>query len=344
MTIGRMVAFAYNLAMDAAPDSLRKRFSRLGLDTLYTEEHCRALEAEIARIHTLKRERAAIVLAHNYQRPEIFEVADFVGDSLELSREAERVDAPVIVFCGVHFMAETAKILNPASRVLLPNLEAGCTLADAADAEAVAERAATLRHEYPDLAVVSYVNTTAAVKAVSDICVTSGNALRIVESLPNSTILFLPDRNLAAYVASQTTKRIIPWDGDCSVHAEIQPIDIFETKKLFPKAEVLVHPECRTDVLNLADAVLSTAGMIAHARNSSAEEFIIVTECGLSDRLLLEIPEKRFYKSCRLCKFMKMITLDDVRGSLERLAPEILLDEAVIEQARHAIVRMLELS
>jgi len=330
--------------MDAAPSSLRERFSRLGLEALYTEEHCRALEAECARIRALKRGRDAIVLAHNYQRPEIFEIADFVGDSLELSRAAERVEAAVIVFCGVHFMAETAKLLNPARRVLLPNLEAGCTLADAATAEAVAERAAALRRDHPDLAVVSYVNTTAAVKAVSDVCVTSGNAVRIVSSLSNSTILFLPDRNLAAYVASQTTKRIIPWDGDCSVHEEIRPTDILETKKLFPKAEVLVHPECRADVLALADAVLSTAGMIARARNSSAEEFIIVTECGLSDRLLLEIPEKRFYKSCRLCKFMKMITLEDVRRSLERLAPEILLDGAVIERARHAIVRMLELS
>ncbi len=325
-------------------ETLRDKFARLGLDTCYSPEACREMEAEFEVIRRLKREKNAILLAHNYQRPEIFEVADFVGDSLELSREAAKVTAPVIVFCGVHFMAETAKILCPESRVILPNLAAGCTLAEGARATDVEKRAAELRKTHPDLAVVSYVNTTAEVKAVSDVCVTSGNAVKIVNALPNSAILFLPDRNLAAYVAENTSKTVIPWDADCYVHEEIRPSEILEVKKSFPEAKVLVHPECRTDVLDVADAVLSTAGMIKYARESDAKEFIIVTECGMSDRLTLEVPEKRFYRSCKLCRYMKMITLPDTRASLERLVPEVVVPPEIIEKARRSITRMLELS
>jgi quinolinate synthase len=324
--------------------TLESKFARLGLETIYGPEVCREMEAACDEIRALKAEHNAIILAHNYQRPEIFEVADFVGDSLELSREAARVDAPVIVFCGVHFMAETAKILSPQSKVILPNLAAGCSLAESADGDSVRARAEELRKTYPDLAVVSYVNTTADVKAVTDVCVTSGNAVKIVNAIPNQTILFVPDRNLAAYVAQNTTKRIISWDGDCYVHHQIRPDEILAMKASFPNAKVVVHPECRTDVLGIADAVLSTAGMIKYAKESEAKEFIVVTECGLSDRLLLEAPEKRFYKSCKLCQYMKMITLEDTRRSLRRMGPEIILSPEIIDKARLSITRMLELS
>lgn len=328
----------------AEKSKLAERFDRLGQSALYSEAHLEKLSREFDEINTLKREKNAVILAHNYQRPEILEVADFVGDSLELARKAIDVDAEVIVFCGVHFMAETAKICNPDKKVILPNLAAGCTLAEAADAGDVAERVAELRKAYPDVAVVSYVNTTAAVKAVTDVCVTSSNAVHIVNSLPNSTILFLPDRNLAAYVAQNTDKRIIAWDGDCYVHHQINPEEVLEIKNKFPGAEILAHPECRADVLSVADAVLSTSGMITHAKESSAKEFIVVTECGLSDRLMMEVPEKRFYKGCNLCRYMKMITLRDTKRSLERLAPEIHLSPEIIAAARKSIDRMLEMS
>ncbi|MEK8023109.1 MAG: quinolinate synthase NadA [Candidatus Hydrogenedentota bacterium] len=324
--------------------ALHDKFARLGLESLYSEEACRELEAEFASIRALKKEHNAILLAHNYQRPEIFEVADFVGDSLELARRAVDVESDAIIFCGVHFMAETAKILNPSRKVILPNLNAGCSLAEAADAEAVVARAEELRRTYPDLAIVSYVNTTAAVKAVTDVCVTSGNAVRIVNSLPNSAVLFIPYKNLAAYVQENTSKKIIPWEGDCYVHHQMKPSDILDVKKNFPDAKIMAHPECRTDVLGIADAVLSTAGMIRYAKESPATEFIVVTECGLSDRLLMEVPEKKFYKSCNLCRYMKMITLADTKRSLQRMAPEITLPADIIEKASGSILRMLELS
>jgi len=324
---------------------LHNKFERLGAENYYSETACKAFEEDIENINALKKEKNAIILAHNYQRPEIFEVADFIGDSLELARKAEQVkDVSAIIFCGVHFMAETAKILNPKRKVILPNLEAGCSLAEAADAVDVMKKAEELRKIYPNLAVVSYVNTTAEVKAVSDVCVTSGNAVKIVNSIPNDVILFLPDRNLAAYVSQNTSKKIIPWEGECYVHEEIQPDEIRKLKEKCPNAEVLVHPECRTDVLSLADHILSTAGMIKRAKESPSKEFIIVTECGLSDRLLLEIPEKQFYKSCQLCKYMKMITLEDTRKSLEQMAPEIILPDSIIRKAEVAIKRMLEYS
>jgi len=309
----------------------------------YTDERCAALAGTIAEIQSLKRARNAVVLAHNYQRPEIFQVADFVGDSLELARQATRVDADVIVFCGVHFMAETAKILNPTRRVLLPDLRAGCSLADSVTGEELAARKAELRAVHPDLAVVGYVNTTADVKAECDACCTSSNAVRVVEALPSEHILFVPDRNLAAYVQSQTRKSIIAWDGNCYVHQQITPEQIAAVRKALPHVRILAHPECRADVLALADAVLSTSGMVRYAKESTEREFLIVTECGLSDRLLLEVPGKRFYKSCKLCQYMKMITLEGTRDALRDLAPEITLPEDVRVRAAAALERMLEL-
>jgi quinolinate synthase len=321
---------------------LRGLLARLG-DASYSEERCEAIADLVGEIQALKRERNAVILAHNYQRPEIFQVADFVGDSLELARKATTVEADAIVFCGVHFMAETAKILNPSRRVVLPDLRAGCSLADSVTAEDLAERKDELRRLYPDLAVVGYVNTTADVKAECDACCTSSNAVRVVEALPSEHILFVPDRNLAAHVQSQTRKTIIAWDGNCYVHQQITPEQIAAVRAAMPHVKILAHPECRQDVLTLADAVLSTSGMVRYAKESPEREFLVVTECGLSDRLLLEVPEKRFYKSCKLCAYMKMITLEGTRDAVRDLAPEITLPEDVRVRAAAALERMLEL-
>ena len=333
-------------AMDHAKTGaeLAESLSRLDQPQLYTRAECDRMADTIARIRTLKREHNAVVLAHNYQRPEIFEVADFVGDSLELARQGQQTDADVIVFCGVHFMAETAKILSPEKTVLLPDLRAGCSLADSVDPEALVERRDALRAVHPDLQVVAYVNTTAAVKAEVDVCCTSANAVQIVEKLPSQHILFVPDEHLGEYVQSKTSKTIISWNGNCYVHHQITPEQILAVKQGLPGVQVLVHPECRADVVALADAVLSTSAMVRYAKESPAREFLIVTECGLSDKLLLEVPEKRFYKACKLCQFMKMITLDGTLRSLETMTHAIELDERVRVGAERSLRRMLELS
>src|SRR5579862_4205648 len=289
---------------------LAQSFARLDQPTVYSPVACDRMAEVIRRIVALKQARNAVVLAHNYQRPEIFEVADVIGDSLELARRGRDAAADVIVLCGVHFMAETAKILSPHKTVLLPDLRAGCSLADSVDADALAERRDELRALYPDLQVVAYVNTTAAVKAVVDVCCTSANAVQIVEKLPSEHILFVPDEHLASYVQSHTSKMILSWNGNCYVHHQITPESILAIKAGLPDVKVLVHPECRADVVALADAVLSTSAMVRYAKESPAQEFLIVTECGLSDKLLLEVPEKTFYKACKLCQYMKMITLE----------------------------------
>src|SRR5712691_2482232 len=292
----------------------------------YTEEDVREFEALHTEIRALKKERNAVIVAHNYYRPEILKVADFVGDSLELALMASRVkDADVICFCGVHFMAETAKIVNPSRTVLLPNLLAGCQLADSAPAADLAARIAELRKQYPDLAVVSYVNTTAAVKALSDIICTSANAAKVVRSLPNKNILFVPDRNLANHVAQQVPeKNIIPWEGFCYVHQQITPQEIERIRK--------------------ADAVLSTSGMVKYAKEKPAWRFLVVTECGLFDRLAMEVPEKQFLKGCKLCTFMKVTTLDDVRDSLKYMRYEIEVPEDIRVPAERAPQRMFDVS
>jgi len=338
------------LKMETAPESsataavLHEKLRVLDPDA-YTREACERYADEIAEVRRLKAARRAIILAHNYQRPEIFEVADFIGDSLELARKAREVrDAEVIVFCGVHFMAETAKVFNPGRMVLLPDLKAGCSLADSITAEALAERKRELGVLYPDLKVVSYVNCTADVKALSDACCTSANAAQIVEAIDSQHVLFVPDQNLASYVQSQTRKQVISWDGNCYVHHQITPAEVGKVKRAIPGIKVLAHPECRRDVLELADAVLSTSAMARYATNSEADKFLVVTECGLSDRLLMEIPEKRFYKACKLCRYMKMITLAGTLDSLRNLRYEITLDDEVREGARRALERMLELS
>jgi len=323
---------------------LLETYARLDQPHLYSADACEAMAATIGRIQALKRERDAVILAHNYQRPEIFEVADFVGDSLELARQGQQMDAEVIVLCGVHFMAESAKILSPQKTVLIPDLRAGCSLADSVDPDELVAKRDELRVLYPDLQVVAYVNTTAAVKAVVDVCVTSANAVKIVQRLPTDHILFVPDEHLANYVQSETAKTVISWNGNCYVHHQITPENILAVKNKMPNVKVLVHPECRTDVIALADAVLSTSGMVRYAKESPAQEFLVVTECGLTDKLLLEVPEKTFYKACKLCQFMKMITLDATEAALQKMQFAIELEESVRQGAERSLRRMLELS
>ena len=310
----------------------------------YTEDDVREFEALHEEIRALKKKRNAVIVAHNYYRPEILKVADFVGDSLELALMASNVrDADVIEFAGVHFMAETAKILNPTRTVLLPNLLAGCQLADSAPAEELRAKIEELKKEYDDLAVVSYVNTTAAVKALSDIICTSANAAKVVRSLPNKNILFVPDRNLASHVAEQVPeKNIIPWEGFCYVHQQITPEEVRRIRATDPDMAVLVHPECRPDVAKLADAVLSTSGMVRFAKERPNKRFLVVTECGLSDRLAMEVPDKTFVKGCKLCTFMKVTSLEDVRDSLKYMRYEIEVPEDIRVPADRALQRMFE--
>jgi len=291
------------------------------------------------RIARLKVERKAVILAHNYQLGEVQDIADFVGDSLELSRQATAVEAETIVFCGVMFMAETAKILNPQRTVVIPDPRAGCPMCDMAPVEAVRQRKA----ELPGVPVVAYVNTTAAVKAEADICCTSANAVKIVNSLPDRRLLFLPDRNLGHWVQRHTDKEIIPWEGYCPTHQRILAQDILRLKAEHPKAVVIVHPECTPDVIDLADEVLSTGQMIRWARQAKAEEVIVGTELGLIHRLKIENPAKTFLPITYLttCPNMKRITLEKVLWSLEDMKHPVEVPEEIAAGARRAIERML---
>ena len=292
------------------------------------------------RIARLEEQRKAVILAHNYQLGEVQDIADFVGDSLELSRRATQVEADVIIFCGVMFMAETAKLLNPQRTVLIPDPLAGCPMCDMAPVEAVRKRKA----ELPGVPVVAYVNTTAAVKAEADICCTSANAVKIVNGLPDKRLLFLPDRNLGHWVQRHTDKEIILWDGYCPTHQRITARDVKRLKAEHPNAVVVVHPECTPDVIDLADEVLSTGQMLRWARESHAKEVIVGTEIGLIHRLRQENPEKTFYPISELttCPNMKRITLEKVAWALEDMQYEVTVPADVAEKARRAIERMLE--
>jgi len=327
------------------PEDLFNRLKRAD-PGFYTRSECESIAHKLDRIAALKKEKNAVLLAHNYQRPEIFEVADYTGDSLGLSLQASEVEsADVIVFCGVHFMAETAKIVSPDKIVILPNIQAGCSLADTADADDVADRIEELKAEYPDLGVVCYVNTTAAVKAQSDACCTSSNAAKVVIAMPNSAILFLPDKNLARYVAQEAPdKTIIAWDGQCDVHNNLQPEAIQRIRDNYPNLKVLVHPECRDDVVKLADAVMSTSGMVDYAIKSDSDQFLAVTECGLSDLLAIQVPNKKFFRACNVCRYMKMITLDNIIESMIKMQPQIELEENLRQKAERSIRHMFELT
>ncbi len=293
------------------------------------------------RIRRLKKEKNAIILAHNYQIGEVQDMADFIGDSLGLSQEAARIDQQVIVFCGVHFMAETAAILSPDKTVLMPDIRAGCPMADMVTASELRE----WKSHYPGRGVVCYVNTSAEVKAECDICCTSANALNVVESLEGNEVLFVPDKNLAAYVARNTKKRIIPWDGYCYVHNNILAKDIREQRSLHPEAEVWVHPECRPEVIDLADRVLSTGGMVKQAKKTRIKDIIIGTESGIIHRLKKENPEKNFYPALNtaLCYNMKKITLIKVLKSLEDMVYKVEVPVDISRRARGAIEKMIKI-
>ncbi len=295
----------------------------------------------IERIAALKEERDAVILAHNYQIPAVQEVADLVGDSLELARAAVAMNADVIVFCGVDFMAETAAILSPEKTVLLPAADACCPMAEMVTAGEVR----VLRERFPDAAVVAYVNTSAGVKAESDICCTSANPVAVVESLDAEQVIFLPDRNLGRYVARFTQKEILPWDGYCIVHDRMTAGDVEEARRAHPDAEVLVHPECRPGVIDRADHVFSTSGMVRHACASPSREFVIGTEVGLLHQLEKRCPEKVFYplSNRAVCVNMKKTDLPAVLAALERCEPRVTVPEETAVRARTAIERMLDL-
>ncbi|HJZ80368.1 MAG TPA: quinolinate synthase NadA, partial [Pyrinomonadaceae bacterium] len=288
----------------------------------------------------LKQKRNAVILAHNYQTPEIFHgVADITGDSLALARQAAKTEADVIVLCGVHFMAETAKLLSPQKTVLIPDLEAGCSLASSITADDVR----LLRQKYPGVPVVTYVNTSAAVKAESDICCTSANAVEVVESLGVERVIFLPDEFLGRYVAGQTKVKIILWRGHCEVHERFTAADVRSYKQQFPDIEVLAHPECPPDVLAEVDFVGSTAGMVDHLHQSPARRVVMITECSMSDNVAVEFPEIDFIRPCNLCPHMKRITLPKILRSLIRLEHQIEIDPAVASRARLAVERMVSI-
>lgn len=307
-------------------------------------------ESLIKEINRLKKEKKAVVLAHYYQRPEIQDIADHIGDSLALARYAATLDdVDIIVLCGVHFMGETAKILSPEKKVLIPDLEAGCSLADSCDAAAFKK----FLEQYPDHTVISYVNTSVGVKALTDVLVTSGNAVKIVETFPkDEKIVFGPDRNLGNYINSLTGRQMVLWDGACHVHEQFSIEKLIELKKAHPEAKVLVHPECKKSLRLLADKVGSTAALIDYAGSSDADSFIVVTESGIMHELEKRFPEKTFIAAppedggcaCNECGYMKLNTLEKLYECLRDESPEITVDEAVAAAARKPIERMLELS
>jgi quinolinate synthase len=308
-----------------------------------------------SEIFTLKKQLNAVILAHNYQVPEIQDVADFVGDSLGLAQQAAKTDADVIVFCGVHFMAETAKILNPGKIVVLPDKDAGCSLEESCPAE----KLATLQATNPNFWTIAYINCSAAVKALCDVIVTSGNAVKIVEAAPkDKDVLFVPDENLGQWVMEQTGRPMTLWEGNCYAHVDFRRDALLKLKTQFPGAKVVVHPESLREVRELADAVCSTEKMITFCKNDPAKQFIIVTESGIIHRMQKECPGKEFICAptfdvmraptdncrCSECKYMKMNTLEKVRDCMKKLSPRVELPPDVLSRARQPMERMLEIS
>jgi quinolinate synthase len=295
-----------------------------------------------ARIRALKKDRNAVILAHNYQRAEVQDIADFVGDSLELSQKAAQTTADIIVFCGVHFMAETASILNPRRKVLLPDAHAGCPMANMITADQLREKKASL----PGVTVVTYINSSAAVKAESDYCCTSANGVKVVASIKSANILFVPDQYLGDFIARRTGKKMALWPGYCPTHMRILPEDILKRKREHPAAKVVVHPECRPDAVALADEVVSTSGMVRYAARPEVKELIVGTEVELLHRLNKENPGKKFYpvSDKAVCPNMKLITLEKILQSLETLGPEVKVPEDIRVKAKAAVDRMLELA
>jgi quinolinate synthase len=296
------------------------------------------LSTDIDAIIALKKSRNAVILAHNYQTPEIFHcVADIVGDSLALAREAMHVEADVIVLAGVHFMAETAKLLNPSKTVLIPDRDAGCSLADSITPEDVR----LLRQSYPSVPIVTYVNTSAAVKAESDICCTSGNAKVIIESLGIDRVIMLPDEYLAKNVAAETKVKVITWTGHCEVHERFSAEEVRQLRENHPGIVVLAHPECPPDVLAEADFAGSTAAMSSYVATKRPPRVVLLTECSMSDNVAIQHPDLEFIRPCNLCPHMKTITLGNIRRALETMQHQVTIDESVAARARLAVERML---
>ena len=296
-------------------------------------------EPLIEKINKLKKEKNAVILAHSYMTPEIYHcVADIVGDSLKLAKESQKAKADIIIMCGVHFMAETAKILNPNKKVLIPDMSAGCSLAEAITGEDVR----LLKQKYPGVPVVSYVNTSADVKAETDICCTSSNAVEIVESLGVDKVIFLPDEYLGKNVAAQTKVKIITFHGTCIVHERFTPEEIREYRKNYPGIVVLAHPECPPEVVAEADYTGSTSKMSNYVRDKQPKKVLMVTECSMSDNVAIENPNVEMIKPCNLCPYMKKITLQGIYNSLTNGTDEVKLTDAVMDKARLSIKRMIE--
>ena len=294
----------------------------------------------IHKINKLKKEKNAVILAHNYQTPEIYHgISDFSADSLALAVEAAKTKADIIVMCGVHFMAETAKLMSPEKKVLLPDMRAGCSLSSSITGQDVRN----LKKKYPGVPVVSYVNTSADVKAETDVCCTSANAVKIVKSLGVKKVIFLPDDFLAKYVASQTDVEIISWKGTCEVHEQFNDQEINEIRKNNPGIKIIAHPECPPDVIKASDFAGSTSGMIKYVRDNQPEKVMMVTECSMSDNVQIDNPNVKFIRPCNLCPHMKRITLPKVLECLENETNEILMSDETIEKARKSVERMAEI-
>ena len=292
----------------------------------------------IHKINMLKKQKNAVVLAHNYQTPEIFHaVADIAADSLALAVEAEKTDADIIILCGVHFMAETAKLMNPNKKVLLPDMEAGCSLASSITAKDVR----MLKEKYPGVPVVTYVNTSAEVKAESDICCTSANAIKVVESFGTDKVIFLPDQYMAKYVQSKTKVQIISWIGTCIVHEKFSAQEIKDIKKQNPGIKVLTHPECPPEVIAASDFTGSTTGMSRYVKDNQPKKVMLVTECSMSDNVQVDNPNVQFIRPCNLCPYMKTISLPKILDCLEKETNEILIPEIIINKARKSVERMV---
>ncbi|BBK34225.1 quinolinate synthetase [Stella humosa] len=328
-----------DLVAERVSDAGRLAAARRRLDGIIPDAEWHEVESDIDAILRLKRERDAVILAHNYQTPDIYHgIADIVGDSLALAREAARTQASVIVLCGVHFMAETAKILNPGKTVLIPDPAAGCSLADSITAADVR----LMRQRHPGVPVAVYVNTSAEVKAEADICCTSGNAEKIVDSLPGDSVIFLPDEYLASWVAGRTAKRIIAWHGHCEVHERFTAEDIARVRREYGKLDVIAHPECPPDVLAAADFVGSTAQMTDWVKSKRPPRVLLLTECSMSDNVAAEVPDVELVRACNLCPHMKRIDLAKVRASLETMTHAVEIAPDVAARARRSVERMLE--
>ena len=295
----------------------------------------------IAMINQLKSDHNAIILAHNYQTPEIYHgVADYSGDSLGLAVEASKTNADIIILCGVHFMAETAKIINPEKKVLIPDLLAGCSLASSITGDDVR----LLKERHPGVPVVSYVNTSADVKAETDVCCTSGNAVKVVESLDTNKVIFLPDNYLGKYVAQQTEKELVLWEGTCEVHERFTGKELLDYRKSIPGIEIIAHPECPPDVLAEADFVGSTSGMINYVDKNRPKKIVMITECSMSDNVAVEFPDTNFIRPCNLCPHMKRITLPKILNCLQNFEFEIKIDDDISSKAYSSVKRMIEIT